>query len=99
MPFDLIYRHAKAAGLTLAAPTEAVGPAFPGSKADEVRLGFHTTPRRLLDSIPLFASLTEDEKEALALTMVRRTFRKGETLAEQGEVLKSLMIVRSGVVV
>jgi small-conductance mechanosensitive channel len=96
--FDLIYRHAKAAGLALAAPMEAVGPAFPGSKTDEVRFGFHTTPRRLLDSIPLFASLTEDEKEALASTMVRRTFRKGESLAEQGEVLKSLMILRSGVV-
>jgi CRP-like cAMP-binding protein len=78
---------------------EAVGPAFPGPNAVEVPFGFHTTPRRLLDAIPLFASLTEDEKEALASTMTRRTFRKGETLAEQEEVLKSLMIVRSGVVV
>ena len=96
--FDLIFRHAKAAGLTLAAPVEAVGPAFPEPNGVEVPFGFHTTPRRLLDAIPLFASLTEDEKEALASTMTRRTFRKGETLAEQGEVLKSLMIVRSGVV-
>ena len=96
--FDLIYRHAKAAGLTLAAPMEAVGAALPGAKADEVRFGFHTTAHRLLDSIPLFASLTEDEKEALASTMARRTFRKGETLAEQEEVMKSLMILRSGVV-
>ncbi|GLS34381.1 Small-conductance mechanosensitive channel [Mesorhizobium albiziae] len=94
--FDLIYRHSKAAGLSLAAPAEAVSPAFP--KVDEVRFGFHTTPRRLLDSIPLFASLTEDERESLASTMVRRTFPKGEVLAAQGEVLKSLMIVRSGVV-
>jgi small-conductance mechanosensitive channel len=96
--FDLIFRHAKAAGLTLAAPMDAVGPAFQGPNALELPFGFHTTPRRLLDAIPLFASLTEDEKEALASTMTRRTFRKGETLAEQGEVLKSLMIVRSGVV-
>jgi hypothetical protein len=96
--FDLIFRHAKAAGLTLAAPMEAVGPAFPGPNEVEVPFGFHTTPRRVLDAIPLFASLTEDEKEALASTMTRRTFRIGETLAEQGEILKSLMIVRSGVV-
>lgn len=96
--FDLIFRHAKAAGLTLAAPLEAVGPANPEPNGVEVPFGFHTTPRRLLDAIPLFASLTEDEKEALASTMTRRTFRKGEILAEQGEVLKSLMILRSGVV-
>jgi hypothetical protein len=96
--FDLIFRHAKAAGLTLAAPLGATGSASPEPSAIEVPFGFHTTPRRLLDAIPLFASLTEDEKEALASTMTRRTFRKGETLAEQGEVLKSLMIVRSGVV-
>ncbi|WP_340667724.1 hypothetical protein [Phyllobacterium sp.] len=30
--------------------------------------------------------------------MKRRTFRKGEFLAEHGTVVKSLMIVRSGVV-
>lgn len=94
--FDLVFRHAKAAGLTLAAPVEAAGPAEPN--AVETPFGFHTTPRKLLDAIPLFASLTEDEKDALASTMTRRSFRKGETLAEQGEVLKSLMIVRSGVV-
>jgi small-conductance mechanosensitive channel len=94
--FDLIYRHAKAAGLTLAAPIEAVGPALPGPTA--MPFGFHASPRQLLGAIPLFASLNEDEKEALASTMTRRTFRKDETLAEQEEVLKSLMIVRSGVV-
>ena len=96
--FDLIFRHAKAAGLALAAPLGSAGPAFPEPTAVEVPFGFHTTPRRVLDALPLFASLTKDEREALASTMTRRTFRKGETLAEQGEVLKSLMIVRSGVV-
>ena len=97
--FDLIFRHAKAAGLTLAAPVDTVGAAFPEPNEVEVPFGFHTTPRRLLDAIPLFAPLTEDEKEALTSTMTRRTFRQGETLAEQGQVLKSLMIIRSGVVV
>ena len=95
--FDLIYRHAKAAGLALS-PPEGAGIALVASHTDEPPFGQHTTPRRLLDAIPLFASLTEDEKEALASTMTRRTFRKGEILAEQGDVLKSLMIVRSGVV-
>jgi small-conductance mechanosensitive channel len=93
---DLIYRHAKAAGLALS-PPEGDGIALAAPHTDEPMLGHHSTPRRLLDAIALFASMTEDEKEVLASTMVRRTFRKGEILAEQGAVLKSLMIVRSGV--
>ncbi|ULJ76707.1 cyclic nucleotide-binding domain-containing protein [Rhizobium gallicum] len=93
---DLIYRHAKAAGLVLS-PPEGAGIALAASHTDEPLFGQHTTPRRLLDAIALFASMTEDEKEALASRMARRTFRKGEILAEQGAVLKSLMIVRSGV--
>src|SRR5262245_34402210 len=93
---DLIYRHAKAAGLALS-PPDGAGIALAAPLTDEPMLGHHRPARRLLDAIALFASLTEDEKEALASTMVRRTFRKGEILAEQGAVLKSLMIVRNGV--
>ncbi|MDW6023399.1 mechanosensitive ion channel family protein [Mesorhizobium sp. BAC0120] len=93
---DLIYRHAKAAGLVLSSP-EGAAIADAAPQTDEPMFGHHSTAWRLLDAIALFASLTEDEKEALASTMVRRTFRKGEILAEQGAVLKSLMIVRSGV--
>ena len=96
--FDLIYRHAKAAGLALSSPLDAPAVATAVPDADEPRFGQHVTPRRVLDAIALFASLTDGEKDALAERMVRRTFRKGEVLAEQGAVLKSLMIVRSGVV-
>ena len=92
--FDLIYRHAKAAGLALSPPD---GAGIAASHTDEPSFGQPTTPRQLLDAIALFASMTEDEKEALASTMARRTFRKGDVLAGQGAVLKSLMIVRSGV--
>ncbi len=96
--FDLIYRHAKAAGLLFSAPEGSyVGPgAIPG--AGEMPFA-RATPLRLLSAISLFASLTQDEKEALAATMTRRTFRKDEVLVEQGAVLKSLMIIRSGVAV
>ncbi|TCM69332.1 mechanosensitive ion channel family protein [Rhizobium sp. BK068] len=94
--FDLIYRHAKAAGLTLSSPSDGLAVAV--AHTDEPPFGQHTTPRRLLDAIALFASMTEDEKEALASTMSRRTFRKGEIVAEQDAVLSSLMIIRSGVV-
>ena len=96
--YDLIYRHAKAAELSLSPPPDVYGLAFASSRADEPPPHDHRpTPLRLLDAVALFASLTENEKEALAATMVRRTFRRNEILVEQGTVLKSLMIVRSGV--
>lgn len=95
--FDLIYRHAKASGLVLAPPSESAGVPI-GQPADELIFGHHITPRRLLDAITLFASLTGEEKDMLAKTMVRRTFRKNDILVERGAVLTSLMIIRSGIV-
>jgi small-conductance mechanosensitive channel/CRP-like cAMP-binding protein len=93
--YDLIWRHAKAAGLVLSPSADAAAPA--PAKPGETPAGRRATPLRLLDAIALFDALTEEEKEALAATMTRRTFRSGETLVEQGTVLTSLMIVRSGV--
>ena len=96
--FDLVYRHAKAAGLNLAAaadaPADASMLAQPGEKAQH-----RSTPLRLLDAMALFASLTEDEREALAETMTRRTYRKDEIIVRQGETLHALMVVRTGVLV
>ncbi|MGO7565826.1 cyclic nucleotide-binding domain-containing protein, partial [Rhizobium johnstonii] len=50
----------------------------------------------LLDAIPLFFSLTEDEKETIAGSMTRRTYKKDAILIEKGDTVASLMIVRSG---
>ena len=93
--FDLIYRHTRSAGLLLAYPKEAGGvvptpmpPAQP-----------HGAALRLVEAIPLFASLRDDERAALANAMTRRTYRKGEVLAEQGAKLESLIVIRTGVVV
>jgi CRP-like cAMP-binding protein len=47
----------------------------------------------------LFSSLTEDEKLALAGSMKRRTFKKGENLIEEGDTASSLTIVRSGAII
>jgi CRP-like cAMP-binding protein len=95
--YDLIYRHAKSAGLKLAPPKEApvitIDAPSPAGEAPA-----RSTELRLLDSVPLFLSLSEEEKQALAETMVRRTYRKGDVLVEQGSKLTSLMVVRSGVV-
>jgi CRP-like cAMP-binding protein len=43
--------------------------------------------------------LTEDEKEELAATMTRRTYRKGDLVIEQDANMNSLMIIRNGVLV
>ncbi|WP_428675542.1 mechanosensitive ion channel domain-containing protein [Reyranella sp.] len=95
--FDLVYRHVKASGLSLAPPKEASilladhGPAPAAETTRSVAL-------RLLDAVPLFISLTEEEKGALAATMTRRNFRKDEMIVDQSAHLGALMIVRNGVV-
>jgi small-conductance mechanosensitive channel/CRP-like cAMP-binding protein len=97
--YDLIYRHAKAAGLTLAQPkeTSAVIVGQPPAAPEPV-LAPRSTALRLLDAVPLFASLTEEEKETLAATITRKTYRKGDVLVEQGVKLNSLMVIRNGVI-
>jgi small-conductance mechanosensitive channel/CRP-like cAMP-binding protein len=96
--YDLIYRHAKAAGLALAHPRQAPAVIVGSPQAVAVQAP-RNTMLRLLDAVPLFVSLTEDEKEALAATMTQRTYRKGETVVEQGAKLNSLDIIRNGVLV
>ena len=89
--FDLVFRHAKSAGLHLSpAPGVALPSAAPG-KSEATPPSHRTSPLRLLDALPLFAPLTEDEKEALAATMTRRTYRKDQVVVEQGARLDALM--------
>ena len=97
--FDLVYRHAKAAGLSLASAEGADEPPPPVSFNQEPVVQHPGTAWRLLNAITLFSTLTEDEKEALASAMVRRTYRKDSTIVAQGTKSSSLMIIRSGVVI
>ena len=96
--YDLIYRHVRASGLVLAQPKEAAIAA-----SVQPTVGAAVAPRaaalRMLDAVSLFARLTEEEKETLAPTMTRRTYRKGEVLAEQGAKLDSLVVIRTGVLI
>ncbi|MER9540872.1 mechanosensitive ion channel family protein [Mesorhizobium sp. M0437] len=96
--FDLIYRHSKSTGMLLAEP-------FSGSIAMTNRPGHETTasqgftPIELINSIPVFSALTDTEQGSLAKAASVRTYHKGEIIARQGEMLPSLMIVRTGVIV
>jgi small-conductance mechanosensitive channel len=94
--FDLIYRHLRAAGLAMARPADAQGSSDTKSIDPAAK---RKTSLTLLDAIPLFSSLTEDEKQALAGSMKRRTCKKGENLIEEGDTASSLTIVRSGAII
>jgi small-conductance mechanosensitive channel len=98
--YDLLYRHTRAAGLKLAPPAGASTVVVPETQQGESQGGTQSpdTPWRLLNNIPLFAPLTEDEREHLAGRMVRRTYRKDAVIAEQDKKLESLMVIRTGVV-
>lgn len=93
--YDLVFRHTKAAGLQLAVPH--TGPIASTLSSEGVK--HPGTPWRLLNSIALFSTLTEDEMESLAASMKRLTFKKDMVIAPQDASMTSLMIVRSGVVV
>jgi small-conductance mechanosensitive channel len=95
--YDLIYRHVRAAGLQLALPAEASAVTV-GQMPVPAAAATRSTEMRLLDAVPLFASLTEAEKEALAGTLTRKAYRKGDVLVEQGAKLDALMVIRNGVV-
>lgn len=94
--FDLVFRHAAAAGLELAPPpgTNHVDVSRDGVSATRL-----STPMRIISTLPLFAGLTDQEKESLASSMNRLTFKKGEVIAHHDTALTSLMILRSGVAV
>lgn len=97
--YDLLYRHTKAAGLKFAGPPGAmVLPSEQKTETPAEQQHAPGTPWRLVSNIPIFSSLTEDEKEHLASRMQRRTYRKDAVIAEQDARMRALTIVRSGVV-
>jgi len=96
--YDLIYRHALAAGLTLAQPKEAVIVSGKAQVSAAASAAPKTAALRLVEALPQFVSLTDAEKSALAATMTRKAYRKGDVLVEEGAKLNSLSIIRTGVV-
>ncbi|TBY52681.1 mechanosensitive ion channel [Rhizobium leguminosarum bv. viciae] len=94
---DLVYRHCKSAGLLLAVP--AAASILTGDlPTEESARPPRVTPLELIEAIPIFATLTSDEKQKLAETTAVREFRKGDVIVREGEMLPSLMMVRAGIV-
>jgi small-conductance mechanosensitive channel len=88
--FDLIFRHATAAGLALAPPAHEAAELQTPAKAKPER-------ERLLDLVPTFASLTDSERAELTAKLKRHAYHEGEAVFEPGAVFQSLFIVASGV--
>ncbi|MGA2636379.1 cyclic nucleotide-binding domain-containing protein [Methylocella sp.] len=95
--FDRVYRHAVAAGLKFAQTPGVAGLFAPmPTGADGGGAPPQSAPERILEKLPLFASLTEEHKTVLAAKMRRRTFERGELVIERGVVAQTLAIVESG---
>lgn len=89
---DFIYRHVTAAGIDLAFD-RLLSPVPQNGASPNVM----NCPERALNLVVIFASLTPEEREALAAKMKQRTIDKGDVLLEPGVVLQSLFIIGTGV--
>lgn len=81
--FDLAHRHLEAAGIS----RQLDGVIEPTSRA-----------RALLDEVKIFRSLSEDERDQMAQSMVPQQYAAGQVVLELGEVPDSLMVIATGVV-
>ncbi len=93
--FDLVFRHCASAGIRLAPPSGSPAPLAPRvTRPDAADM-----PRRLLDHLPIFAPLSEEERIQLATKMKRKTHKAGDVLVKQGSVAQALFILTAGVLV
>lgn len=91
--FDLIFRHLAAAGIDLATAQNQPEPV----NGDQASPKLTTGRERLLELVAIFASLTTEERKAIAAKLKQKSYDQGETLVEPGTVLHSLFIVGTGV--
>jgi CRP-like cAMP-binding protein len=90
---DLVYRHAAASGIRLAAARGQPIVSHQRDTAPDLR----GAAERALDIVPLFATLTSEERATLAKTLHQRIYDKGEQVLRKGAVLNSLFIIGRGV--
>ncbi len=91
---DRLFRCIIAAGMRFA-PTP--GSAEISMSAPDSDDGL-AAPLALVHWLPLFSSLSEQQKTVLAGKMSRKTYAAGDMVLEQGAVSQALTILRSGVV-
>jgi small-conductance mechanosensitive channel/CRP-like cAMP-binding protein len=94
---DRFYRHCRSEGLQLAMPPAA---SLIHSEVPRVQktTPFQMTLMEFIDENPIFSSLTKSEKLQLAQSHVEREYQKGDIIVSQGQGLRSMMIVRTGII-
>jgi small-conductance mechanosensitive channel/CRP-like cAMP-binding protein len=91
--FDLISRHAIAAGARLAPPKNA-----PYQPRDDSALNINDlSSDTVLTLAGIFVGLMPDERTAIAAKLKKISYEKGDVLVKPDDVLESLFIVGSGV--
>jgi CRP-like cAMP-binding protein len=91
--FDLISRHAIAAGARLAPPKNASYRA-----RDDAALSIKEPhPDIVLNLAGIFGCLTSDERATIVAKLKKASYEKGDVLVKPDAVLQSLFIVGSGV--
>lgn len=91
--FDRVYRAVRAAGIRFAPRLNRLSGGRPSRRA------VTNSARHILQSIPLFATLTTKEKAALCSDVRRRNYERGQVLAKPGATLSARGIVSRGVLV
>jgi small-conductance mechanosensitive channel len=91
--FDLIYRHATAAGVRFASSKDR----SPQQREDEGARIERRDPKNVLDIVSIFATLRPGERAEIAAKLKPTSYEKGDVLVEPATVLQSLFIVGEGV--
>ncbi|MGF6157344.1 small-conductance mechanosensitive channel/CRP-like cAMP-binding protein [Ensifer sp. KUDG1] len=92
---DLVYRHCRANGVQLALPPESTLMQSHG-RSD---LQHAAAPAQdLIDAIPIFSNLSQEERNTLAVAATPRSFAAGAEIVREGRSLESLMMIKNGVV-
>ena len=91
---DLVYQHCDANGLRLARSAGTLV-----MEAAEAMDALPSPVERLLDTAPLLAGLTDEERSALAVRAKPGEAMAGSTLIARGEISEHLVVIRSGIVV
>lgn len=91
--FDLVFRHCASANIRMAPPAGSAFALPPRAAPPDLT----DIPKRLLEHLPVFSPLSDQQRTALAPLLKRKTFQAGEILVEQGVVARSLFILTSGV--
>jgi small-conductance mechanosensitive channel len=85
-----VFRHLAAVGIALVSTESQPN----GSPRENVK----TAAERTFDLVPIFATLTEEERKTLAGKTKRKRYDKGDVLVKPGDLLGSLFIIGTGVV-